>query len=63
MQSKQIFEQLGVAPRVAALWRSRFLQLGVAGPMKDAPRPGRTPAIQPGRIAEVFVPTTQSNPS
>ena len=30
--------------------------------MKDAPRPGRTPAIQPDRIAEVITRTTQSNP-
>lgn len=62
MQNKQIAEQLGVAPRMAALWRSRFLQFGVAGLMKDAPRPGRTPAIQPDRIAEVITRTTQSNP-
>jgi transposase len=62
MQNKQIAEQLGVAPRMAALWRSRFLQLGVPGLMKDAPRPGRTPAIQPDRVAEVIARTTQSSP-
>jgi hypothetical protein len=54
--------QLGVAPRMAALWRSRFLELGITGLMKEAPRPGRTPAIQPDRIAEVIARTTQSNP-
>jgi transposase len=47
---------------MVALWRSRFLQLGVAGLMKDAPRPGRTPAIVPNKVAEVVVRTTQSNP-
>ena len=62
MQNKQIAEQLGVAPRMAALWRSRFILFGVAGLMKDAPRPGRTPAIQPDRVAEVIARTTQSNP-
>ena len=62
MQDKQIAAQLGVAPRMAALWRSRFLELGVAGLMKDAPRPGRTPAIPPLRVAEVIARTTQSNP-
>jgi len=62
MENKQIAERLGVAPRMAALWRSRFLELGVAGLMKDAPRPGRTPAILPERIAEVIAKTTQSNP-
>ena len=62
VQNKRIAEQLGVAPRMAALWRSRFLQLGVPGLMKDAPRPGRTPAIQPDRVAEVIARTTQSSP-
>jgi hypothetical protein len=42
--------------------RSRFRELGVAGLMKDAPRPGRTPAILPERVAEVIARTTQSNP-
>src|SRR6202035_4272977 len=54
MQNKQIAARGGVAPRMAALWRSRFLELGIAGLMKDAPRPGQTPAIQPDRIAEVI---------
>ena len=63
MQNKQIAERLGVAPRMAALWRSRFIELGVAGLMKDAPRPGRTPAISPLRIAGVIARTTQSRPA
>ena len=29
MQDREIAERLGVAPRMAALWRSRFIQLGV----------------------------------
>ena len=62
MQNKQIAARVGVAPRMAALWRSRFLELGIAGLMKDAPRPGRTPAIQPDRIAEVIARTTHSYP-
>ncbi len=63
MQNKEIAQRLGVAPRMAALWRSRFIQLGVAGLMKGAPRPGRTPAISPERIAEVIASTTQSKPA
>ena len=47
---------------MAALWRSRFLRLGVTGLMKDAPRPGRTPAIAQDKVAEVIARTTQSNP-
>ena len=63
MQNKEIAQLLGVAPRMAALWRSRFIQLGVEGLMKDAPRPGRTPAISPERMAEVIASTTQSKPA
>ena len=63
MQNKQIAQQLKVAPRMAALWRGRFLELGVAGLMKDAPRPGRKPAILPDQVAEVITRTTQSKPA
>jgi transposase len=63
MQNKQIAQQLKVAPRMAALWRGRFLEMGVAGLMKDAPRPGRTPAILPDRVADVIAKTTQSKPA
>ena len=39
LQNKQIAVSLKVAPRMAALWRGRFLELGVEGLLKDAPRP------------------------
>jgi transposase len=63
VRNKDIAQRLGVAPRMAALWRSRFIQLGVAGLMKDAPRPGRTPAISPKMIAQLIASTTQSKPA
>lgn len=31
LEHKQIAEQMQVAPRLAALWRGRFLELGVEG--------------------------------
>ena len=34
-----------VAPRMVTLWRGRFLELGIEGLLKDAPRPGRRPTI------------------
>jgi transposase len=58
MQNKEISERLGVAPRMASLWRSRFIQLGVEGLLKDAPRPGRTAAISPQMTARVIARTT-----
>ena len=44
-------------------WRKRFLSLGLDGLTKDAPRPGRKPAIAARLKAEVVRKTTQSKPS
>lgn len=62
-QNKQIAAQMGVTPRMAALWRGRFIALGVDGLLKDAPRPGRTPAISAAIVSEVIAKTTQSTPA
>src|SRR5271163_171803 len=63
LQDKQIAERMSVAPRIASRWRSRFLEQGVAGLVKDAPRPGRTPTITAEKVAEVVAKTTQSTPA
>jgi transposase len=60
MQNKQIAIALQVAPRMAALWRSRFLEHGVEGLLRDAPRPGRAPTISHASLIEK---TTQSSPA
>jgi transposase len=59
----EIAERLGVMPRTAARWRRRFLQAGVAGLERDAPRPGRTPAITQQTVLAVIEKTTQQKPS
>jgi transposase len=63
MQNNEIAERMGVAPRMVALWRSRFIQHGVEGLLKDAPRPGRTPKISPDIVGQVVASTTQSKPA
>ena len=63
LQNKQIAEKLQVAPRMAALWRGRFLKQGVEGLLKDAPRPGRTPSISCKVTATLIARTTQSTPA
>jgi transposase len=63
LQNKQIAAKIGVAPRMVALWRGRFIALGVDGLLKDAPRPGRTPAILDSIVSEVIAKTTQSTPA
>ena len=63
MQNQQIAAQLGVSTRMTALWRGRFLELGIEGLLKDAPRPGRTPKITAEAVAEVVTKTTQTTPA
>jgi transposase len=60
LQNKQIATTLNVAPRMAALWRGRFIERGIEGLLKDAPRPGRTPSICRAWLIEK---TTQSTPA
>jgi transposase len=63
LQNKQIAAQMGVAPRMVALWRGRFIAQGIEGLLKDAPRPGRTPAISATIVSELIAKTTQSTPA
>lgn len=62
LQNKQIAEELKIAPRMAALWRGRFLKLGVDGLLRDAPRPGHAPSISAALIQTLIAKTTQSTP-
>ncbi len=63
LQDKQIAERLSGTPRMASRWRDRFLAHGVAGLVKDAPRPGRTPMIGAEKVSEIVAKTTQSAPA
>jgi transposase len=63
LQNKQIAAQMGVTPRMAALWRGRFIALGIYSLLRDAPRPGRTPAISATIVSAVIAKTTQSTPA
>ena len=63
LQNKKIAMQMNIAPRMASLWRERFLALGVDGLLKDASRPGRTPSISTQTITQVIEKTTQSKPA
>ena len=62
-QHKQISEELKISPRMAALWRRRFLLLGVEGLLKDAPRPGRHRSIAAIMVNTVINKTTQTTPA
>jgi len=62
LQNLQIAAELSISVRMAALWRKRFLSLGIKGLLKDAPRPGRTPSILSSTVAQVIRKTTQTTP-
>src|ERR1700691_3911028 len=62
-QHERISEELKISPRMAALWRERFLLRGVEGLLKDAPRRGRTPSIPAAMVNTVIKKTTQTTPA
>jgi transposase len=59
----EIAAQVGVSPHKAARWRNRFLDAGLEGLKKDAPRPGRQPRITPEIVREVIRRTTVTMPA
>jgi len=62
-QDKEIAHSLSMTPKKVSRWRKRFLQLGLAGLEKDAPRPGRTPSINARLIKRVIDMTTRQKPA
>src|ERR1700687_5014187 len=61
-QDKDIAVLLSITPKKVSRWRQRFLVLGVAGLLKDAPRPGRKPAIGSRLRQRVVTLTTRQQP-
>jgi transposase len=59
----EIAASLNISNQKAARWRKRFLQFDLPGLEKDAPRPGRKPAISAKLKEEVILRTTQSKPA
>jgi transposase len=59
---KEIAEELGVTPEKAARWRNRFLDGGITGLRKDAPRPGRPHTFLADKVKLLVDKTTQEKP-
>src|SRR5437867_13375868 len=60
---QEIAQALGIARQTAALWRGRFVEHGIAGIEKDAPRSGRPSVILPAKIDEVVSKNTRETPA
>jgi transposase len=61
-QDQQIAAALGITRQKAGRWRKRFIQLGIPGIEKDAPRPGRTKRITVAQVRAILHKTTQEKP-
>jgi len=62
-QNREIAALLGTTRRTVGIWRRRFIQNGVAGIEKDAPRPGRQKSIAIEIVEQVVRKTTQEKPA
>jgi transposase len=63
LQDKQIAARVGVRRQAVALWRGRFLDRGVDGIAKDAPRGGRRrTARSAAKVGAIIRRTTQTTP-
>jgi transposase len=60
---KHLAAELGTTRPTVTLWRDRFLEQGVKGLEKDAPRAGRTKTITPEIVKAVVDATLQTTPS
>jgi transposase len=58
-----IGEELGVSRQNVARWRGRFVERGLTGIEKDAPRPGRKPQISAKRVQQIVHLTTHEKPA
>ena len=62
-QDKQIAAEVGVRRQAVALWRGRFIQSGVEGIAKDAPRGGRKRSARTdAKVRAIVARTTQTTP-
>lgn len=62
-QDKQIAAEVGIRRQSVALWRRRFLELGIDGIAKDAPRGGRKrSARSDAKVRDLIRRTTQTTP-
>ena len=61
-QSKVIAAATGLSRPTVQLWRDRFAAQGLAGIVKDAPRPGRKPKLPVTVVRQVIQATLETTP-
>jgi transposase len=58
----QLSDELHVSRPTILLWRQRYREAGLAGILKDAPRPGRKPVIAPMKVEAIVNATLHTTP-
>jgi transposase len=58
----EIGKELGVAQPTVRRWRRRFLEKGLEGLVKDAPRPGRKPKLPEEKVKAIVEATLHTTP-
>jgi transposase len=61
-QSQTIAAEMGLSRPTVQLWRDRFAAKGLAGIVKDAPRPGRKPKLPVSLVRRVVKATLETTP-
>jgi len=61
-QSQVIAVEMGLSRPTVQLWRDRFAAQGLAGIVKDAPRPGRKPKLSVALVRRVVKATVETTP-
>jgi transposase len=59
---REIAHALGITRQTVALWQERFVEPGIAGVEKEAPRSGRPRTILAPQIDEILRRTTRETP-
>ena len=62
-QDIAIARELKITRQRCARWRRRFIQLGIEGLKKDAPRPGRKKRLSPQKIQAIVKQTLEQKPA
>src|SRR6266478_32443 len=59
---QRVGERAGYQPSTLLRWRQRYVEAGVAGLLKDAPRPGRRKRIRPEKVEAIVNATRHPTP-
>jgi transposase len=60
--NNELSTTLSVSRPTILLWRKRYREAGLTGILKDAPRPGRRPIVDPSKVDAIVDATLHTKP-